>query len=129
MEQPHAADVLVQLVSDAPRGNVNISAESVHGGTMLNDYVAATLQQIRQQYPALQVTSAGVRPATLGNQSAQRYDLVGSQQGTRVGITQIIALNGTTAYVLTLTSAEKDTPALTGEAKVMLDTLSFPPSF
>jgi hypothetical protein len=127
-EQPQAAGVLAQLIADVPRGNVNISTESVRGGTMLDEYVAATLQQIRQHYPDLQMTPAGLQPAMLGNQSARRYDFISNQQGVRVSITQIIALNGTAAYVLTLTSAEQDAPALIGEAKVLIDTLSFPMS-
>lgn len=117
--------IVVQVVSNAPIGSMNITAEAVATNTSLDQYVAATLDNLQRSFPDYRLASGGVQPARLGAREARRYDLTVARAEGPMHITQYVALDARTAYVLTITAAEPDAGAIAGRAMLILDTFAF----
>jgi len=117
--------VSVLLVSDAPRGNVNVIASPVAAGVMLDDIAAGAIAEIARTYPTYRLNPPGIEATTLAGEPARRYAFVGVQEGTPIRFTQIIAVAGGIEYVVTLTAAADESGAFAAQAEVVLDTFAF----
>jgi len=125
VQQSPTAGVVVTVVSVTPRGSANVATERATGTQTLDEYTAATVATIQREHAGYRVAAAGVQPATLGTYPARRYEIADGNGGAGVRFVQYVTLVGTTAYVLTLTSADSDSASFLDQARVLVDTFAF----
>lgn len=123
-QQTQVADIAVQFVSDRLRGDVNIVVEDAPNVT-LDQYVAGTIANIKRTYPELKLTTNGVQVATLGGEAAQQYQFSGVAREAPIQLTQLVAVYGDMAYVITFTVASDDSAAFTDQMNRMIRTFAF----
>ncbi len=124
LQQTQVPTISVQFVADRLRGNVNLVAEDAPN-IALEQYVTATLTNIKKSFPDFVLDPKGVQPTHLGGNPAQQYEFSGVQQQTRIHVMQVVTINAHTAYILTFTVQVDDADAFAEQAKAILTTFAF----
>lgn len=124
IQQTQVPGITVQFVSDRLQGNVNIIAEDAPN-TTLDQYVRTTIANIKRSYPDFVLAPTGVQATTLGGKPAQKYEFSGVQQQTRIRITQVAAISGDIAYIMTFTVRVEDADVFADQANAILMTFTF----
>lgn len=107
-------------------GNFNVVTVAVPAGVNLDQIVTQSRAGVAQSIPGYQEVAGGIQSVTVGGQSARRYDYFLTPPGSgKLHGAQIIALQGNTVYVLTLTAAENDFNTFMQQATTLLDSFKF----
>ncbi len=101
-------------------GNFNVVAATVPSGISLDTVATQSRAGVAQSVPGYQEIPGGIQRAAIGGQAGARYDYFLTVQGTKLHGAQILALQGTTAYILTFTAAENDFNAVIGQGATIL---------
>ncbi len=125
-QQTQTPDIIVQFASDRLRGNMNVGREKAVG-VALDQYVQATMANIKQAYPEIEFGAGGAQPVTIGAKDARRYDFSGTIAQTQVRVTQIAAISDGFAYLITFTSAPAVSEVFAAQMTSIVQSFAFEP--
>ncbi len=99
--------------------NVSIVTITLPAAAPLADVASGALSQLAQT-PGYQAVGSGLTNLTLGGKPAAMFQYTLTDQGKTAHLEQIVTLNGTTAYLITLAADPADFAALAQQAGPML---------